>query len=162
LKIVDHKDPRVRREAVKALARISGGEAIDILSKALDDRDQSVRQTALGALTELNILPAKEILLDRIQSRSFLGRDYEEKKDYFRALLTYNDDDVRDLLGKILLKKSSFRKMKNDENRAALASSIGLKGDKAYLPFLYKLDDVKNELLQRAVAEAIRKIEHGH
>jgi len=162
LKIVDHKDPRVRREAVKALARISGGEAIDILSKALDDRDQSVRQTALGALTELNILPAKEILLDRIQSRSFLGRDYEEKKDYFRALLTYDDDDVRDLLGKILLKKSSFRKMKNDENRAALASSIGLKGDKAYLPFLYKLDDVKNELLQRAVAEAIRKIEHGH
>jgi HEAT repeat protein len=162
LKIVDHKDPRVRREAVKALAQISGGEAIDVLSQALDDRDQSVRQAALGALTELGILPAKKILLERIQSSSFLGRDYEEKKDYFRALLTYNDDDVSELLGKILLKKSTFRKMKNDENRAALTYSIGVKGDKAYLPFLYKLDDSKNELLQRAAAEAIRKIENGH
>jgi HEAT repeat protein len=162
LNIVDHKDPRVRRETVKALARISGSDAIDILDKALDDRDQSVRQTSLGAITELGIMPAKKILLKRVQSGSFLSRDYEEKKDYFRALLSFNDDDVHELFGKILLKTSPFRKMKNDENRAALAYSIGVKGDRAYLPFLYKLDDSKNELLQRAAAEAIRKIEHGH
>jgi len=162
LKIVGHKDPRVRREAVKAFAQISGGEAMDMLSKALDDRNQSVRQAALGALTDLNILPAKTLLLRRVQSRSFVGRDYEEKKDYFHALLSYNGDDVRELFGEMLLKNSSFRKTKNDETRAALAYSIGVKGEKGFLPFLYQLNDSKNDIVQRAAAEAIRKIEHGH
>jgi len=162
LKIVDHKDPRVRREAVMAFAQISGGEAIEVLSKALDDWDQSVRQAALGALTELGILPVKTLLMERVQRRSFLGRDYEEKKFYFRALLNYNDDDVRELLGEMLFKKRFFRKMKNDEIRAALAYSIGLKGDKGFLPLLHKLENSKNELLQQTAAEAIRKIEHGY
>jgi hypothetical protein len=147
LNISGHKYTRVRREAVKAFAQISGGEAIEVLRKALDDRDRSVRQTAVGALSELGISQAKALLSERVQNRRFAGREYEEKKEYFRALLSYNGDDVRELLGKILLKKSFFRKMKNDENRAAIVYSIGVKGDKGYLPFLYKLDDSKNELL---------------
>ncbi|HTZ18814.1 MAG TPA: HEAT repeat domain-containing protein, partial [Dissulfurispiraceae bacterium] len=162
IKIFGHGDARVRREVVKALARTGGAESFGVFSKALDDKDQSVRQAALSALSELGLPQAKELLLDRVKSNAFLSRDYEEKKDYVLALLGFRGEDVRMFIGKMLERKRFFRQAKNDECKLAMAYGIGIKGDREYLPYLYKLGDNRNEMLQLAAAEAIRKIEHGH
>ncbi len=161
LKIASHKDARVRREAIKSLAQMDGGEMAGLLKQALNDPDLSVRQTALSVLVHLEVPLAKTLLFDIVQSSAFLGRDYNEKRDYYQALLKYDGEDVRRLLEQKLRKKSLFRKTNNDENKAAIAYNIGNLGDKEFLGSLYELADSKNEALKQKVAEAIRKIEHG-
>jgi HEAT repeat protein len=159
-KILDHKDGRVRREAVKALAEISGNEAVDLLRRALDDSDFSVRQFALGALSNIDSAIAKEILFEKVNSRKFQNLDYAEKREYYSALINYGGSDVMKLLGGMLLKESFFGRAKNDENRAAIAYCMGVKGSREFLPGLLSLTSHKNELLRRVAAEAIRKIEN--
>ena len=161
LNIMSHKDARVRREVIKSLAEIGGGELIGLLKQALDDPDLSIRQTALNALSHLEEPLARTLLIDLVQNNTFPARDYDEKRDYYQALLKYDGEDVRRLLEKGLRKRSFLGKRKNDESKAAIAYNIGLLGDKDFLGDLYELADSKTEILRQTVAEAIRKIEHG-
>ncbi|MBM4055405.1 MAG: hypothetical protein FJ264_12220 [Planctomycetes bacterium] len=48
------KDPWVRESAVEALGEIEGNEAIEIIKKALNDEDGSVREIAQEILDDLN------------------------------------------------------------------------------------------------------------
>ena len=161
LKLVSHKDARVRREVIKSLVKIGGAELRGILKQALDDPDLTIRQTALNSLSHLDEPLAKTLLIDVIRSSAFSGRDYEEKRVYYQALLKYDAEDVRRLLEKGLRKQSLFSRTMNDESKAAIAYSVGLLGDKHFLGCLYELVDSKTEILRQTAAEAIRKIEHG-
>ena len=160
IQIAGHRDARVRREAIKALAILSGSESLDILGRALDDDDQSVSRAALHAICEISIPQGKALLMERVQSRCFIHRAYEEKKEYIRALLHFTDEDVRLLLHKMLAKERIFHRAKNDENRAAIAYSIGAAGDKEFIPYLSRLANSRNEVLRTVAVEAMRKIGH--
>lgn len=48
--IADHPDERVRREAVRTLAKMGGGRAISFLLSALDDDDEEIRLIAVRGL----------------------------------------------------------------------------------------------------------------
>lgn len=161
LKIAGHRDARVRKEVVKALARIGGVEIPGLLKEALNDPELSVRQTALKGLEHLIAPLAKAILFDIVQSSAFIDRAYEEKKDYYQALLRFGGGDVRSLLERRLQKRCFFRRTKNDEDKAAIVYNIGILGDKEFLGCLNELTDSKTAILRLTVAEAIRKIEHG-
>ncbi|HMK60118.1 MAG TPA: HEAT repeat domain-containing protein [Dissulfurispiraceae bacterium] len=160
LAILDHQDARVRREVVKSLAELGGNELRGVLNTALEDPDLSVRLTALGAVPSLGDSSAKSFMKNAVRSRRFLKRDYEEKKEYYNALLRYDSEDVLYLLEQKLRKRSLFGKARNEENKAAIAYSIGTKRDKRLLPCLQKLADCKNEALRQTVTDAIRNIEH--
>ena len=162
MRIAGHMDARVRREAVKALARISCSELIAVLGWAFNDVDQSVRRAALSAVCALRIPEGKTLLMERVQNRDFINCGYEEKKEYIRALFHFVDDDVRRLLVEMLGNQSFFHKAKNDENRAAIAYSIGVAGDREFLPYLSQLADSSNELLRQAAVDAMRKIGNEH
>ncbi|HMK55836.1 MAG TPA: HEAT repeat domain-containing protein [Dissulfurispiraceae bacterium] len=161
LAIIGHKDARVRREVVKALAELGGDELKGVLKTALEDPDLSVRWSALSSIPSLGESSARAFLKNAVRSSRFLNLDYEEKKEYYNTLLRYNSEDVRYLLEQLLRKRSLFGKARNDENKSALAYSIGVKREKSFLPCLLKLVDSKNEMLKKTVDEAIRKIEHG-
>ena len=161
LRLVSHKDARVRREVIKSLAQIGGAELIGILKQALNDRDLTIRQTALNAISHLEESVAKPLLIDVIRSSAFPGRDYDEKRVYYQALLKYDGEDVRQLMEKGLRKRSLFGRTMNDESKAAIAYNVGLLGDKHFLGCLHELADSKTEILRQTAAEAIRKIEHG-
>ena len=161
LKILSHKDVRVRREVIKSLAQIGGAELPGILKQALDDPDLTIRQTALNAISHLEEPLAKTLLIDLVQSGSFLNRDYGEKRDLYQSLLRYDSEDVWHLLGKKLRKRSLFNRTKNDEDKAAIAYHLGTLGGKEFLGRLHELADSKTEILRQTAAEAIRKIEHG-
>ncbi len=161
LKSMDHKDSRVRREAIKAIAELSGGEAVGLLGRALQDEDRSVRHVAIGSIADMGLPIAKSLLMDKVRSRSFRDMDYEDKKEIYRALLCYDDEEVRRLLAGMLSKEGFFRQAKNDEIRAAIAYNVGCKGLRDFLPHLQKLTYSGNDALRLTAHEAIRKIEHG-
>ncbi len=162
LSILDHKDGRVRREAIKAMAQLGGNEAFDLIRNALDDPDISVRQFALGSLSRLEAVLAKRLLLEKVTDRAFRDRDYAEKREFYCALLSYEDADVVRLLGNMLLKETFFKRAANEESRAAIAHCAGMHKNSAFLPFLRMIEYRGSEFLQHSVSEAIRKIEHEY
>jgi HEAT repeat protein len=161
ISILDHKDGRVRREAIKAMAELGGNEAVALLRRALDDPDISVRQFALGSLSKLDDDRAKRLLVEKVNARGFRNRGYAEKREYYCALLRYEGEDVIKLLGDMLLKETFFGRAANDENRAAIAHCVGMQKNKAFLPFLCRIENRGSGLLRQSVSESIRKIEHG-
>jgi|WetSurMetagenome_2_1015567.scaffolds.fasta_scaffold04521_2 hypothetical protein len=158
LQMLDHRDGRVRREAICALAELEGNEAADMLRRALDDTDISVRQCAFGALRNLNAETAKRLLVEKVTGRKFGNMGYAEKREYYSALLRYSDDDVVQLLGRMLLRKSFFRRAANDENRAAIAHCAGAQRVRELLPFLISIENTGSEILQNNVGAAISRI----
>ena len=60
----------------------------------------------------------------------------------------------------MLAKERIFHRAKNDENRAAIAYSIGAAGDKEFIPYLSRLANSRNEVLRTVAVEAMRKIGH--
>jgi hypothetical protein len=158
--ILAHKDGRVRREAIKAMAELGGNEAVDLLWRALDDPDISVRQFALGSLSKIDADRAKRLLIEKVNGRGFRDRGYAEKREFYCALLSYEGEDVINLLGDKLLKEKFFGRTANDENRAAIAHCAGMRKNKAFLSFLYRIENSGSELLRQSVSESIRKIEH--
>jgi hypothetical protein len=161
LKQAEHRDGRVRREVIKALAEMGSGESVSLIKQSLDDPDRSVRQAALNALSRFDADAAKTILFDVVRSSAFMNLDYEEKREYYRTLLKYGGEDVRHLLWQMLRKKSMFGRVKNDENKAAIVYNIGVLREKEYLVNLHELANSGTEILRNTVADAIRKIEHG-
>jgi hypothetical protein len=158
LAMLDHRDNRVRREAIKALAELGGNEAIDLLKRALDDPDMSVRQFAFGSLGNLDAEVTKKLLMEKVRGRRFRDLSYSEKREYYSALLRYDGDDVVHLLSGMLMKRSFFKRATDDDNRAAIAYCIGAQGCRSFLPALRSIDKTGSELLRNNVDEAIRKI----
>lgn len=62
-----HRNPKIRRAAVKALSRTKGAPALPVLKKALSDSDPMIRgtaATALGALKAKDTVPQLFVALD--------------------------------------------------------------------------------------------------
>jgi hypothetical protein len=159
--IINHRDNRVRREAIKALAELTGNDSVDLLRRALGDPDYSVRQFALGALSNIDSGAARQLLMERVNNKKFLALSYAEKKEYYNALLHYNDPDVVQTLGRALARRRLFRRAANDENRAAIVYCIGLHGDRSFLPVLLGINTEGNEFLKNHIEDALRKIDSG-
>ena len=62
--LIDHPNPSVRREVVRALVQTAGSDAVVHLRYAADDRDPSVRHAALGALPGIRGEAAARALAD--------------------------------------------------------------------------------------------------
>jgi hypothetical protein len=158
VKLLDHVDGRVRREAITALVEIEKSKAVSIIRPALNDPDSSVRQCAIGMLGNLNSNAAKSLLIEIINCKAFIDLDYTEKREYFSALLRHNGADVIQLLGRMLVKTYFFNRAANDESRAAIAYSAGVLRKRAFLPILRGIENTGSKILRNNVSEAIRKI----
>lgn len=156
-----HSDVRVRKEVLKALGELGGQGVLQTLRDFLDDPDPAVRTTAVRALGSVGTDAAKMIILDRLSNKGFIGLDFNEKKDYFTALSRWNDQTVNDYLMRTLRKRTFFKRMKNDENRACAAYCLGLLGNKDALSELHRLRDSKNQLLSEYAYAAVKRIEYG-
>ncbi len=161
LNTAKHTDERVRKEGIKALGELKSPLALQTLRDCLNDGELSIRKSAARALGSLGSESAKRVLLEKVATKDFQDRGFDEKKDFFEVLTHWNDAEVVAFMGKILKKKSLFRRAKLDEERACAAYCLGLMGNKDSLPALYKLKDAKNRLLREYVNVSIKKIEYG-
>jgi HEAT repeat protein len=162
LKSIKHEDIRVRKEVIRGLGELGGEEALQALKERLDDIDAGVRIEAVRAIGSIGSTLAKSIILDKIDDKDFKGRDFEEKKEFYRVLSKWKDDPgIFDFLTKMLKKGFFFLRARNYEDRACAAYCLGLIGNKDALPLLYKQADSGNKLLDDLTQIAIKRIEHG-
>jgi HEAT repeat protein len=161
LKTVRHADVRVKKEVIRALGELGGGGVFQTLRECLDDADVQVRSAALRSLGTMGTEAAKRIIIDRIASKYFRDKDFEEKKEHFEVLSKWKDKEVYNFLLVTLKKKTFFRSSKNDEVRAGAAYGLGLVGNKDAIPILSKYKGESNKLLREFSFTAIKRIEHG-
>jgi hypothetical protein len=161
IKCLHHLDGRVRRESLKALAEIEGEAAMPMLRDALDDPDASVRLTALGILSHIQVPTAKSTLLRRVLKEEFLMSGYDEKKEYFKALSHYDDEDVLDIFRDLLRKDNALGNVNIDETTAAIAYSLGMRGKADILEILEPLTTSTSPLVREAAIDALRRIRYG-
>jgi hypothetical protein len=162
LKTIRHGDVRVRREVIRGLGELGGEEALHPLKERLDDTDTGVRIEAAKAVGNIGSERAKKIILEKVSERSFNERDFEEKKEFYRALANWkNDPEVFDFLIKSLKKGAFLWWARNLEDRACAAFCLGLTGNKDALPYLSKQIGSGNKLLDEYLQSAIKRIEHA-
>jgi hypothetical protein len=161
LKTVNHSDIRVRKEGIKALGELGVPGVFPVLRGCFNDPEVRIRTAAARALGNIRSTAAKNIILQRMTSATFVKTDFSEKKEFYEVLSTWKDNDVVEFLIKTLKKKSLFKRALNDENRACAAYCLGLIGNKDALPLLHKIKESKNKLLREYVYSAIKRIEHG-
>lgn len=161
LKATRHDDIRVRKEVLRTLGELGGQGVAQTVKECLDDPEQSVRVSAIRALSNIGSDLAKRILIERIEDKRSIDLDFSEKKEYFEGLSRWKDNDVFELFIRLAKKRSIFKKAKNDELRACVAYGLGFLGNKDSLSVLYKLRDSKNKLLSEYAYSALKRIEYG-
>ncbi len=158
LKTIKHPDMRVRREVIKTLGEIKAPQAVTILKDHLNDPDPQIRIATVRALGSIHTEAAKRLLLQRINTKDFLHRTLEEKKEYFEVLSSWRDEEVMEFLIKTLKRNTLFNRSKNFENRACAAYALGLMGSKEHLNILKKYMGSGNPILREYVRIAIMRI----
>jgi len=158
---VKHEDSRVRKEAVRALGEMGGENALRIICECLDDEDIRVRKASLAAIGRMSDDHAKKIIIEQILKASFAGKELDEKKEYFRVLVQWNDESIYDFCIKTITKKSFWNSAKHYETKACAAYSLGLLGNRDALPILNKFKGSRSKLLANLSNQAIRRIESG-
>jgi HEAT repeat protein len=161
LKAMTTEDIRIKKEIIRAIAEIGGTEILKPLKEFLGDSDIGVRIEAVRALGKLGSIGSKRIILERISSRMFKEKDFEEKKIFYETLSRWKDAEVFDFLIGTLKKGSFLWWDKYYDEKACAAFCLGLLGNKDALPYLQKYADSKNKILREFAQSAMRRIEHG-
>lgn len=123
-RIKNHIEAKVRKEIVHAVSEIQSEDAKDLLSYYLDDKDSSVRLTALQNIAIHGYKKAVTSLLHIITGESFDLKDASEKQEIFETLGILNSAQSLPYLKDMLMKRAGFfSKSKIEEQRgyAALA-----------------------------------------
>ncbi len=158
-KSTKHEDFRVRLAAVKALGELGGDNVLNTIQECLNDNDRKVVLVSLESIRNIATDSAKRIIMEQITKKSFIEKEFNEKKIYFGILAQWNDKKTYDFCIQIIKKKSFWKKSKHDETKACAAYSLGLIGNKSALPILNKYKTSRNRLVREYFNEAIRRIE---
>jgi HEAT repeat protein len=150
--LVKHEEPRVRREAIRALGAIGDLESRNLLVGFLESPDALVRIPAARVLASLREKRALPILLKLIEGKELPNRDGEEKKAIFEAIGQLGSDDLLLLLQKILFRREILQRRKTEEMREGAALALALMGTAGARKILQ--DGTKGK--DRAVALACR------
>ena len=157
-KAMTYKDHRARKEVVHAIGNTGAPEVLESIQSALGDENVYVRNAAAKALCSIKTDAAKKSLLKELSTRAFLLKEFNEKKEFFTALATWQSPDVTDFLIKTLNRNKIFKKAKNEESKVCAAYALGLVQDKKAIPHLEKACNSKNLDLRRLSSVALRKL----
>jgi len=120
-RLLQHKDPKIRKEVLHALDMIDGPKTNDLLIKVLFDPDLSSRLFALRALAKRKAQEALEPLINILASKEFEEKEMHEKKEIFDAIGKIGGDKAIPRLRRLLEVKWSLFKNARAEEMALCA-----------------------------------------
>jgi HEAT repeat protein len=115
-KTIGHEDLRVRKQTLEALSRIKGEEVTLILLSILEDPEEKLRVRAARFLGERPSQGAFESINNLISRKDFRDKSQEEKKILLETFALIGKDKAVNLLKKLILKKTWFKKEKQKES----------------------------------------------
>lgn len=159
--LLRHGDIRVRRETIRALTKIGGPRAINILLQATKSSDHELRRQALLSLGAIRAASAVPTLV-KIVKASGLGRDkIDLRKDAIRSLGEIRSTDAVPVLEQILSRRMLFRRQRFDELRVACAAALGEIGEESSREILEKMTLDPSASVARAANQALKQIAKG-
>ncbi len=155
--VLDHSDPRVRREALRALEGVQSAETKKIFLNALSDKDLSVRIIALKSLKRFRdpeIFPMirKAASIDELKKKPLA-----EKKEILEALALLGGDEAFGVLSELFRKRGLLEKDEITEIRASAAYGLGLIASPEALSLLEKETGSRKTVLREACIKALKE-----
>ena len=134
-----HPEPKVRKEVVKSLVKISpqGGERT--LVGMLDDSDRDVVRQVIFSLGAIRSKAAARPLLDIVTASDTFLKELELKKLAVSALGKIGDRQATEPLLDILAVRGWLAPRRWLELKSAAAAALGQLGDESALPLLKRL-----------------------
>jgi HEAT repeat protein len=157
--LLEHREIRVRRETIRALTKIGGQRAVNILLQAAESDDQELRRQALLSLGAIRAAGAIPTLLKLLEQSGWSRRTVDIKKDAIRALGEIRSSDAVAPLLKVLGHRSLWRRALNDELRIAAALALGEIADENARSGLEKATHDRSAAVARTAAQALMQLE---
>jgi hypothetical protein len=159
--MVRHPDERIRREAVRSLARIGDPGSRAVVLEAVKDSSPAVRRTAVRVLGMFKDRGVAEYLFDIIYAAGQGPRMKEEEGVAEAACLALGDLGDRSLVPRLLelvRKGGLFRRGMPDEVRAAACVALGMIGDPSAVPVLEKAAKDTSAVVRSSADKALRRL----
>ncbi|MEN8182608.1 MAG: HEAT repeat domain-containing protein [Myxococcota bacterium] len=154
--LVAASDPLLRKEAVLALARITGPASLQAVLRALDSPERDVQVLAVQALGSSGRPRAVAPLAERLQ-RDVEAGDLERAREAIRALGRLGRAEGAPALARILERRKLFGRSKLRELKLAAVAALGnLPGDLAQAS-LQRVVGEGDAGLRRAAQTALRR-----
>ncbi len=128
-RIYGHENVKVKKEALKSLARIPSRQAAAILTRALAEEDQSLVIQAIVSLGSLKDASALVEISEMALRWEPFAKDHNIQKEAIKALGNIGSSASTPTLTRILMRKSWFGRHENEELRELAAKSLGMIGD---------------------------------
>ncbi|MBU1670532.1 MAG: HEAT repeat domain-containing protein [Actinobacteria bacterium] len=158
--MVSSPDERIRREAVRSLARIGSPDSMQVVLNASNDPSPAVRRTAVRVLGVFGDTSVATQLLDMIHGQGMRGKE-EEQGTVEAAVLALGD--LRDPvfvapLAELLGKGGLFKKGRPDEIKAAACLALGTLGDTSAIPILEKAARDQSMMVRSSAEKSLRRL----
>jgi HEAT repeat protein len=157
--LLQHDEIRVRRETVRALTKIGGKRAVNILLQTVATNDQEMRRQAILSLGAIRAEGAVPTLLGLLKKKGWSHREVDLRKDVIRALGEIRTPEATPELVNILKKKTWLHRKLNDELRTAAAAALGDIADENVKSVLEKATNDRNLTVARAAAQALKQLD---
>ena len=157
--MLSHEDPRLRREAVRALIRIRGLESSRALIGALgSEKDQETRMLMVQGLAEARDLAATPVLI-KLLKKTRLGEDGgAEAEIIIEALSRIGSREALPPLIKLLNRRALLNRELKLKLRIKAAQALGQLGGESAMQALARYARGKQTPLSRACTEALARL----
>jgi HEAT repeat protein len=156
--LLGHLDVRVRREAIRALTRIGGNDAVEILLQIVQKGDPDLRPHALLSLGAMKNPAAIPTLLRIVEQPDPWVKMAEIKKEAIRALGEIGSAEAIPALRAILKHRKFWRRALFDELRAVAALSLGDIGHVSAAETLTAAAEDRSSIVARAAVQALKQL----
>ena len=153
IKLISHKEPRIRREVLNFLERSQDMRAKSYLVKYLRDESSALRVRALQILARERFGFALKPILALTGADDFNGKELAEKKAVYEALGELGAEAMMPMFRDMLLKKYWFKKTVEKEAATLAVAGLMKMQNEAALTLLEEARSQKRTLEVRAVLE---------
>ena len=156
--VVFHANSRVRREAIRSLAKVGGAEAEGMLINLLNDRDSSLKLQAILSLGIMQSRQAVPLLVGMLNKRDTFLENLQLKKEASLALGRIGDRQATPHLLRMLTRRHLFARQGWQELKLTVAVALGYLRDPVALEELKSLAR-RTDRLGKVCGEAVAVLE---
>ena len=160
VELANNPDERIRREAVRTLARIGSADSLETVLNAAGDNSAAVRRTAVRVLGMFGDKSVAGYLVDIINGQGLRGKE-EDQGVVEAACLALGDLKETEYvphLTELLGKGGLFKRSRPDEIRAAACIALGNLGDDSVAGVLEKASRDPSVMVRGSAEKGLRRL----